>query len=150
MTAVHNEKTSDMRRSGHLDQVSGDGVCLNAGSLGDATVITATGELDASNIDRLTDYVRACLAGGRALILDLSQLGFLGAQGIRALFEISEECEASGTDWALVPGHPVTRLLRICDTGARLPAVASIAEALERFSTASSAHRLLQLVTKSG
>lgn len=150
MTAVHIEKSSDMRRSGHLDQLSGEGVCLNAQSLGDATVVAATGELDASNIDRLTDYVRSCLAGGRALILDLRQLGFLGAQGIRALFEISDECGVSGTDWALVPGHPVTRLLRICDTEARLPTVASIDEALERFSAPSRALRLLQLVTKSG
>ena len=143
MTAVHNAKCFEMRRSAQ-------GVCLTGHTHAGATIVGATGELDASNIHHLTDFARSCRIGGRALILDFSQLDFLGAQGIRSLFEIADECDQSGTEWAMVPGHAVSRLLRICDTEARVPTVSSIDDALERFSASSRARRLLQLVTKSG
>lgn len=139
-----------MRRSPNRDQFSDDGVWLNAQTLDGATVVTAEGELDASNIHRLTDYARSCLTEGHALVLDFSQLDFLGAQGIWSLLEIADDCVRSGIDWALVPGHAVDRLLRIFDNDAQLPTVSSIAEALERFSAPGCAQGLLQLVTKSG
>jgi anti-anti-sigma factor len=148
MIAVHNARFSGISRPGTLGQFSSDGVCLSAQTLDGATVIVATGELDASNIHHLTDYVRSCLTSGRSLILDLSRLDFLGAQGIRTLLKISDECRRSGIEWVLVPSHPVSRLLRICDKQARLPAVSSIDQALERVSAPVGA-RLLQLVTKS-
>lgn len=149
MSGVHNARLSAMTRASTLGQFSGDGVCLSAQTLDGATVIAATGELDASNIHNLTDYTRSWLGGGRWLILDLSRLDFLGAQGIRSLFEIADECQRSGIEWALVPSHPVSRLLRICDKHARLPAASSIDQALERFSAPARARGLLQLVTKS-
>ena len=55
----------------------------------------------------LTNYVRRYLSGDRPLVLDLSQLDFLAAQGIKCLFEIADECDRNGIEWALVPGHPV-------------------------------------------
>lgn len=149
MTAVHNTKSSVMRGSGNLDQSWGDGVCLSARMLDGATVVAATGELDASNVHHLTDFVRSCLTGGHSLVLDLSELDFLGAQGIRDLFEIADECARSGIEWVLVPSHPVSRLLRICDRQWQLPVVTSIDQALERFSAPARARGLLQLVTES-
>jgi anti-anti-sigma regulatory factor len=98
---------------------------------------------------RLTDYARSCLTRGGSLVLDLSQLDFLGAQGIQSLFAIADECERSGIGWALVPSHPVSRLLRICDKQARLPSVKSIDQALELVSASARMRGLLQLVTKS-
>jgi hypothetical protein len=50
----------------------------------------------------------------------------------------------------LLPSRPVSRLLRICDPGSRLPTVSSTDEALQRFSAPAEARQLLQLVTKSG
>jgi anti-anti-sigma factor len=149
MSAVHNAKYSEMRRSGNVDTFSSDGVCLSSQTLYGATVVAATGELDASNIHHLTDYTRSCLTGGLSLVLDLSRLNFLGAQGIRNLFEIADQCERRGIAWALVPSHPVSRLLRICDKRARLPSVSSIDQALEHFSAPASIRGLLQLVPKS-
>jgi anti-anti-sigma factor len=139
MTAVHNAKS----------HFAVDGASLTAQPLGGATVVAATGEFDASNIHHLTDFVRS-YANGQPLVLDLTRLDFLGAQGIRSLFAIADEHQESRTEWALVPGHPVSRLLRICDTEARLPVIPSIDEALEHFSAQKRAGRLLQLVTKSG
>ena len=150
MSAVHNANFTVLRRARNRDHFSGDRVWLNAQTLDGATVVAAAGELDASNIHRLTDYARSFLTDSHALVLDLSQLDFLGAQGIRSLIEIADDCARSGIDWALVPGHAVDRLLRIFDNDAQLPTVCSITEALERFSAPGCAHSLLQLVTKSG
>jgi anti-anti-sigma factor len=146
MGAVHNAKSSELRRP---SQSWGDGVCLRSHTLNGTTVVSVTGELDASNIHHLTGFARQCLTRGSSLILDLSQLDFLGAQGIQSLFAIADECEQSGIGWALVPSHPVSRLLRICDEQARLPSVLSIDEALERVSAMARMRGLLQLVTKS-
>jgi anti-anti-sigma factor len=149
MSAVDNADLSAMRSSGRLDRFTADGVTLTANQFAGAIVVAATGELDASNIHHLTDYVSRFITRGRALVLDLSQLDFLAAHGIRVLFELDGECGRTGTEWAVLTGRPVTRLLRICDQDARLPAVTSIDEALERFSRPTRARQLLQLVPKS-
>lgn len=147
MSVVHNTNTS-----GDLDHfsVSGNGVFLSSHAEGGATFVDAAGEIDASNIHYLTDYMLHYAGGGRPVIVDLTELDFLGAQGIPALFHISERFGEAGVEWALVPSHSVRRLLRICDTDGRLPAVSSIDEALERFSSQSRTRRLFQLVTKTG
>jgi anti-anti-sigma factor len=138
-----------MLRSGNRDQDEGAGVRFSAQTLNGTTVVVASGELDASNIHYLTDYMRSRLKAARSLVLDLSQLTFLGAQGIRNLFELEDLCQRRGIEWALVPSRPVSRLLRICDEHARLPSASSIDQALERFSTPPIKRALLQLVTKS-
>ncbi|HZA12014.1 STAS domain-containing protein [Mycobacterium sp.] len=115
-----------------------------------ATVVAAIGEIDASNIDRLTEYVGRAVSGNRPLVLDLSGLSFFGAQGIPALFLVSEQCGKAGIDWAVVVSRPVMRLLRIGDKDHRLPTVGSVSEALKRVTTPRPTRRLLQLVTKSG
>ncbi len=136
--------------AGSLGGFAADGVVLSTDLIAEAAVVTARGELDASNIHHLTDYLNRSLAGGRNVVLDLSRLEFLAAQGIAALFELDSECERMGITWAMLPSHPVTRLLRICGEEARLPVVSSIDEALKRLSQASKSRGLLQLVPKSG
>ncbi|MBV8929800.1 MAG: STAS domain-containing protein [Mycobacteriaceae bacterium] len=146
MTVVHNARTSGPtcppRQTG--------GVRLSTYIENATTFVAAAGEIDASNIDRLTDHICAAITDGRALILDLSELTFFGAQGIPALFSVSEQCSRVGVDWAVVASHSVRRLLRIGDRDNRLPMVASIPEALAELSSPAPARRLLQLVTKSG
>jgi anti-anti-sigma factor len=145
MTVVHNTNTS-----GGLDLFSMccGGVSLTCHARGGATVIAATGEIDASNLDRFADYAQRYVRGDRPLIIDLSELDFLAAQGIRAFFDIDGRCADAGVHWALVPGHPVNRLLRICDKDGRLPTVSSVDEALERFARPGGMTGLLKLVTK--
>ena len=158
MTVVHNKKISPARIAGSFDHFKGDGVCLTTRLQGGATVVAATGELDASNIHHLSDYARRYLGDGRPVVLDLSELDFLGAQGIRTLLDIDDECVRHKLDWALVSGRPVSRLLRVCDRDGQLPMASSIEAALQAFSapwprTRSAKRRergLLQLVTKSG
>ena len=147
MTVVHNAKTS-----GNLDHFSVycDGVRLSSRTQAGVTVIAATGEIDASNIHHLVDYTHHHLTAAQPIVIDLTELDFLAAQGIPALLAIDERCRAAKVEWGLVPSHPVSRLLRICDTDGRLPAVSSIDDALERFTERNPSQRLLKLVTKPG
>jgi anti-anti-sigma factor len=144
MTIVQNANTS-----GGLNPVSvcGDGVYLSSQTRGGATVVAVTGEIDASNIHHLTDYAQHHLGAGRPVVIDLTGLDFLGAQGIPALLDINGRCGDAGVEWSLVPSHAVSRLLRICDVDG-LPVVSSVDEALEHFSSPGRARRLLKLVTK--
>lgn len=150
MTAVHNTNPSAASGQAGTNVLAADGVCLSTLRRQDVTVVVAIGELDAGNLHHLTTYVGHCLTAERPLVVDLSQLTFLAAQGIRTLFELDDACTEKRTDWALLPGRAVNRLLRICDTGSRLPTASSIEEALQRFSAPAEARKLLQLVTKSG
>lgn len=150
MTAVHNIAPSAKRSSGKLDHFSGHGVHLYAQIYGGTTLIGATGELDAFNLHHLTDFARRCTGARRPLVLDLSQLDFLAAQGIDCLRDVDDACGRNSIAWALVPSHAVLRLLRICEQDTRLPVVSSIDEAVQRFSASVRPQALLQLVTKSG
>jgi anti-anti-sigma factor len=148
MTVVHNTNSSTPNPASLDHPFACDGVSLSSRPQGGATVMAASGELDASNIHHLGDYVHRRL-GDRPVVLDLTELSFLGAQGIQALFTIDEKCAEAGVEWALVPSHPVSRLLRICDKDRRLPATSSVGHALQRFSSTSAPQRLLKLVAKS-
>ena len=53
------------------------------------TVMTLSGELDASNYLRLVDDVRPVYAGGaRDLLLDLTDLSFISSSGLVSLYSI--------------------------------------------------------------
>jgi anti-anti-sigma factor len=143
MPVVHNPNSTEKNR--HIDT---DGIRLTTYTERAALIVAAAGDVDAANIERLADFVRAALAEGRPLVLDLTELTFFGAQGIPALFAVSEQCSKAGVDWALVPSHAVRRLLRIGDRDNRLPTVESVLDAMKRLTTPKPARRLLQLVTK--
>jgi anti-anti-sigma factor len=88
-------------------------------------VVSAHGELDASNASQLADYVESCAAHSTSLIVDLSNLKFFGTAGFSALHLIDVRCAAANLRWAVLPGKAVSRLLRICDPEGTLPLVAS-------------------------
>jgi anti-anti-sigma factor len=91
-------------------------------------VIIAQGELDAANAAQLADYVERCTAFSARLILDLTKLEFFGTAGFSALHRINVRCAGTGVQWAVVPNHLVSRLLRICDPDHTLPTCASVDE----------------------
>lgn len=110
-----------------------------------AAVISARGELDAANAAQLADYVERCAATSKQLILDLSALEFFGTAGFSALHRINVRCAGAGVQWAVVPNHLVSRLLRICDPDRALP-IRDSAD-VERVAD-QEARPLLQLITK--
>jgi len=108
-------------------------------------VITAHGELDASNASQLADYVESCIAHSASVIVDLSSLEFFGTAGFSALHLINVRCAAADLRWAVLPGKAVTRLLRICDPDNTLPLVQSVDATPDADAQSS---RLFQLVAK--
>jgi anti-anti-sigma factor len=86
-----------------------------------SAVVTAHGELDASNASELADYVLRCSAHSTSVVVDLSGLDFFGTAGFSALHLINVRCAGANLNWAVVPSKAVTRLLRICDPDNTLP-----------------------------
>jgi anti-anti-sigma factor len=92
------------------------------------TVISISGEIDTSNADELS--ASELLSDCGALIVDLAEIDFVGLDGLRALFALNIQCARTGTTWALIASHAVSRLLRVGDHDRLLPAVGSATEAL--------------------
>jgi len=113
---------------------------------GDVGVIAVGGELDASNAGQLASYVAQCPTGGLRLILDLSGLEFVGTEAFSVLNTINTRCARSRTQWALVAGDAVSRLLRVCDPQTTLPITHSVPAAIALLD--GEANRLGQLVAQ--
>jgi anti-anti-sigma regulatory factor len=107
------------------------------------TVIALSGEIDALNAARVATCLHGFVSHDRALVLDCSNLDFLGVELLPGLLELDDSCDRLGVDWAMVTNHPTRRLLRVADPGRQLPAVGSMVEVLQRFRTAR--RRLAQL-----
>jgi anti-anti-sigma factor len=94
------------------------------------TVISAYGDIDASNADSLTQYTLGHLTRCRGLILDLRALDFFGTEGFSALHMVSVCCARAGKGWAAIPGEAVSRVLRIGDPQGLLPAASTLEAAI--------------------
>jgi anti-anti-sigma factor len=93
-------------------------------------VISARGQIDASNADTLTAYTLGHLTGCRGLIIDLRGLDFFGTDGFSALHRVSVCCAHPGIAWAVVPSEAVSRVLRIGDPQGLLPARSTVEAAM--------------------
>jgi anti-anti-sigma factor len=109
-------------------------------------VITAHGELDASNASQLADFVESCIAHATSVIVDLSSLEFFGTAGFSALHLINVRCAGANLRWAVVPGKAVSRLLRICDPDNTLPLVESVDAMPDAANENAESNRLFQLI----
>jgi anti-anti-sigma factor len=114
------------------------------------TVISISGEIDASNADELSHRASELTSDCGALIADLADVDFIALDGLHALFALNIQCARTGATWALITGHAVNRLLRVADHDKLLPAVGSATEALLLIRRSSRGHRSLQLVSPSG
>jgi anti-anti-sigma factor len=108
-------------------------------------VITAHGELDASNANHLADYVLRCAAHSTSIILNLSGLEFFGTAGFSALHTINVRCAGADLRWTVVPSKAVSRLLRICDPDNTLPLADSVPDSVD---DSDERLRLFQLVSQ--
>jgi anti-sigma B factor antagonist len=69
---------------------------LTARTIGDATVLEVSGELDIATADTFVAAVSGQLAERRPLILDLRRLAFMDSSGVRALDAVLREAERQG------------------------------------------------------
>ena len=109
-------------------------------------VITAHGDLDASNAQEFVDYALRDAERTQRLALDLTGVDFFGTAGFSALHTLNVRCAGAGVEWVLVPSNAVSRLLRICDPDSALPIAATMPAALSRLQAEQ--RRLLQLVSE--
>lgn len=115
-----------------------------------ATVVTISGAIDAMNVDRVGEYSRHFVLPDKPIVLDLTGVDCLAAQGVRFLYSVDDACRAAGVEWALVASPAVARVLGIAGDESMFPIVDSVREALHCFADVISARRrmLLPLLTK--
>ncbi|GAB3587795.1 STAS domain-containing protein [Amycolatopsis endophytica] len=101
-------------------------------------LVRLTGELDLASAPRLRDCLTACLDEGRAFIVDLEAVPFLGSAGLQVLADVDETASARAVSWALAGSHrAVIRPLEVTGMDARLPLYPSITVAERHLSGAS-------------
>src|SRR5512144_338772 len=111
------------------------------------TVMTVSGNIDATNADEISHCVTGRVPADGALIVDMVDIDFIGVDGLRALFALNIECVRTDTRWAVIGSHAVHRLLRVADAENLVPAVRSATEALHRVRRSRRDRRALKLVT---
>jgi anti-sigma B factor antagonist len=78
----------------------------------DHTVVTASGEVDASTADQLGDALLDPLVNGRPrVLLDFGQVTFIDSTGLGVLVKVHREALARRAAFALVHPTPQTRKL---------------------------------------
>src|ERR1700738_3299658 len=113
MNAVHTQTTSeDLHGTSVIDCGS---ALLTAQVYSWLTVVTISGEIDATNADQLSHHVVGLVPDGGAVISDMAATDFIGVDGLRALFAMNIECARTDTRWAVIGSHAVHRLLRVGD-----------------------------------
>jgi anti-anti-sigma factor len=93
-------------------------------------IVSAHGDIDATNAGALTEYALGDVRARHAMILDLRGVGFMGIDGFSALHRISVCCAAAGTHWAMVSGPAVLRVLAVCDPEGVLPCAGTMNAAI--------------------
>lgn len=88
-----------------------DGAQIRAHCRHLATVVTIRGDIDAVNVDRVTEYVRRLILGSNPVVLDVSDVNDFAAAGILFVHRLDEACRAAGVEWTLVASPAIIGLL---------------------------------------
>ncbi|OBK15779.1 hypothetical protein A5636_05120 [Mycobacterium asiaticum] len=118
---------------------------MYARSLG--IVLRVDGEIDSFNAGRIASEIRRFNRVKSPLILDLSNLEFLGIDGFQELLALNHEYRAAGLYCSVVAGLAMRPLLRIV-TEHGLPLVHSVPEALQLIEDALPGRRVLQRLVR--
>ena len=118
-----------------------------------ATVVSIRGEIDAVNIDRVSEYIRRFILGKNPVVLDMSDVSHFAPAAIALLHMFDESCRAAEVAWTLVASTAVIDLLddggdEGCDEGdaeAMFPITRSVHEALHNLADAIVSRRRLVL-----
>lgn len=103
-----------------------------------ATVVTVRGEIDALNVDAVSEYLRRFILASNPVVLDMSGVSPFAAAGISLLSVFDDECRATGVEWTLVASPAVLEILG--ESGdqddAMFPVTRSVQEALRDLANA--------------
>jgi anti-anti-sigma factor len=125
-----------------------DGTQIRAHCRQLATVVTITGDIDGTNVDRVGQYVRRFILAEKPIILDLSGVNSFSSESISLLYTVDDRSRAAGVQWSLVASRLVGAALR--HDLDEFPVAGSVPEALNQFADEMlKRRRLLPLLTKS-
>jgi anti-anti-sigma factor len=152
MSVAHEPTTSEGDVASRYGDVTADcdGVEIQVHLRHLATVVTISGDVDATNIVRVTGAVTRLVEVGNALLVDLSGVGFFAAHSLSALLAIDAACQHAELPWALVTSHAVNRALRLSECSEIVPTVSSVPAAMQYFARLTRMRGQVPLTTKRG
>ncbi|GAA5115333.1 STAS domain-containing protein [Pseudonocardia adelaidensis] len=112
----------------------GEELIVSSRRAGDAAVVVVDGELDMLSAPQLQPEVERSLAEGiRRLVLDLTEVRFLGSSGLKVLLDVRDLAAARGLRLHVAVGdnRHVIRPLQIVELDTVLPLCGSVDEALQ-------------------
>ncbi|EOD66043.1 STAS domain-containing protein [Amycolatopsis vancoresmycina] len=109
------------------------GMTLRVTATAEATIVTVRGDVDLAALGRLRGRLGEELdLAPRALVLDLTGVGFCGSGGITELLVAASEAHVSGVPFAIAADRrPVLRPIRVLGLDHVLPIHGSVAAALD-------------------
>jgi len=109
----------------------GDPLGCDIRSSGSLDIVVIGGELDIATAPGLGDRLEPLADDGRHLLLDLTDLRFCDAAGLRLFLRLHKQTTAAGGSLQLAaPGRPVSRVLTTARLNDVVPVSASVAEAI--------------------
>lgn len=148
MTAFPRPNTADGDlpcRGDHQPRTDHDRVHMRAHLRHLATVLTISGNIDASNTDRVSAYAARLIPVGNALLLDLSGVDFMAAQSVSVLATVGNASDDAGLPWALITSHAVDRVLRLSEHDDILPVASSVPDGMRYFADLSRVRQQVSL-----
>ena len=108
---------------------------ITAKQLGQTTVVSIVGSVDALTAGQVTSFLSAQVGNGqRRLVADLSQMDFISSAGLRAILVVLKESRQPGGDLRLAAAQPrVENILKIAGLTSVLKAFPTLDEAIVSF-----------------
>ena len=114
-----------------------------------ATVVTVSGEINESNLDRISAYAQRFVLTEKPFVLDLTGVNSFRRNVFHCCTPSTRIADHAGVEWSVVASQPVNRTLRLFGERETFPTVGSVAEALHDFADCiGERRRLLPLLTK--
>jgi anti-anti-sigma factor len=117
-----------------------DGAQIRAHCRQLATVVTIKGDIDGTNVDRVSQCTRRFILAEKPFVLDLSGVNSFSWESISLLYTVDDDCRAAGVEWSLIASRPV---LSVCDDQIDYVIADSVPQALNHFADAMRARRRL-------
>ena len=94
------------------------------------TLVTASGEIDASTAVHLSRAAADALGHGRPVVLDLTAIAFMDCSGLWVLLNATREARGRGLLLPIAASHAVQRTVDIAEAGHSLSLHPDLATAL--------------------
>jgi anti-anti-sigma regulatory factor len=108
-----------------------------------ATVVTVDGDIDASNVQEVTQYATRYVLAEKPFVLDLSAVNTISPHGISLIFALDDKCDAAGLEWELVANPAILDAIGHDVDHTTLPVSGSVARALAHFADVTRRRRRL-------